>query len=288
MRSNPSTPHRPPAAAQGLGPALVQHLGEGDERIAYIDDGEGPAALFVHVGLWSYLWRDVIGQLRTEFRCVAPDAPASGRSGGEPRHHATLDTAAARLSDLVETLDLRDVTLVFHDLGGPVAVLAAGRWAERVRGLVAVNTFAWRPDGLAFRGLLATMGSAPIRTLDVATGVIPRLSSTRFGTGRHLDRAGRREFRSGLDRRGRSSFHRYFADARRTDIWPRTESALGRLREHPLTTVFGERNDPLRFQPQWLARFPQANQLVVPRGHHFPMCDDPAAVAAAVRSTLRS
>ena len=116
--------------------------------------------------------------------------------------------------------------------------------------------------------------------------MIPRLSSTRLGSGRHGDRASRREFRSGFDLRGRSSFHRYFSDARRTDIWPQTESALERLRDRPLTTVFGEHNDPLRFQPEWLARFPQANQVVVPRGHHFPMCDDPAAVAEAVRSTF--
>ncbi|HVM65673.1 MAG TPA: alpha/beta fold hydrolase [Acidimicrobiales bacterium] len=265
-------------------PAAVAHVGEGDERVAYLDEGNGPAALFVHVGMWSYVWRDVIATLRTEFRCIAPDAPASGLSGGDPRRHATLRTAATRLSRLVETLDLRDLTLVFHDLGGPVAVAAAGRWPERVRALVAVNTFAWHPNGLAFRGMLATMGSAPVRTLDVGTGLIPRMSSTRFGAGRHFDRAQRRQFRAGLDHRGRSSFHRYFADARRSDIWPQTESALERLRDLPLTTVFGARNDPLRFQLQWRARFPHSTQVVVPHGYHFPMCDDPAAVAAAVRS----
>jgi haloalkane dehalogenase len=242
--------------------------------------------LLVHVGMWSYLWQDVVDQLSPAFRCVAPDAPASGRSGGNPRQDATLANAARRLTDLVEALELRDITLVFHDLGGPAAMLAAGGWAERVRGLVAVNSFAWRPTGLLFRGMLALMGSGPVRGLDVATGAIPRLSSTRLGVGRHLGRPARREFLTGLDHRGRSTFHRYFADARRSESWADVESALRRLRDRPLTTVFGERNDPLGFQPRWKEYFPQADQRVVPGGLHFPMCDDPTRVACAVRSNF--
>jgi haloalkane dehalogenase len=284
----------PIAAGHSPGPSLPHartadptFVGQAHERTAYLDVGSGPPVLLVHVGWWSYVWGDLIDQLSPTFRCVAPDAPATGRSGGNPREDATLPTAARRLTLLVEALDLRDITLVFHDLGGPAAILAAGGWADRVRGLVAVNTFAWRPSGVVFRGMLATMGSAPVRALDVATGALPRLSSTSLGVGRHLDRSARRGFRSGLDRRGRSSFHRYMADARGEEIWADVERALGRLRDRPLTTVFGERNDPLRFQPRWKERFPDARQVVVPRGYHFPMCDDPVLVADAVRSNHR-
>jgi len=55
---------------------------------------------------------------------------------------------------------------------------------------------------------------------------------------------------------------------------------LGRL---PLLTIFGEHNDPLKFQPQWKARFPGARQVIVRKGNHFPMCDAPDFVADEIR-----
>ncbi len=51
-----------------------------------------------------------------------------------------------------------------------------------------------------------------------------------------------------------------------------------------MLTVFGERNDPFDFQGKWKALFPHAVQVVVPAGHHFPMCDAPDLVAEAICS----
>jgi haloalkane dehalogenase len=128
--------------------------------------------------------------------------------------------------------------------------------------------------------LLAVMGSAPIRMSDAA-GWLPAATTGRFGAGRHWNRAERAAFRAAFDRPARAALHRYFADARRADqLYTTVESALaGPLADRPLLTVFGENNDPLRFQPQWHARFPHAQQKVVPGGNHFPMCDAPDAVA---------
>lgn len=127
------------------------------------------------------------------------------------------------------------------------------------------------------------MGSGVGRELDAATGFLPRLTATRFGAGRGFDRAARRALRAGIDRR---SFHRYLADARRRsrlfDVVERATTET--FADRPLLTVFGARNDPLGFQPEWKARFPHARQVVVPRGYHFPMCDDPGLVAGAVAS----
>jgi len=56
------------------------------------------------------------------------------------------------------------------------------------------------------------------------------------------------------------------------------------LSDRPLLTIFGEGQDPFGFQDQWQWLFPAADRLVVPKSHHFPMNDDPAAVAKAIRS----
>jgi haloalkane dehalogenase len=130
------------------------------------------------------------------------------------------------------------------------------------------------------------MGSAPVRDVDVATNVLARITSTSFGVGRHWSRAERAVFRAGIGVAARRAWHSYFRDALKArDLYAEVDAALrGALAELPLLTIFGQYNDPLRFQPRWKALFPNARQLKVRRGNHFPMCDDPDLVATALKS----
>jgi pimeloyl-ACP methyl ester carboxylesterase len=254
--------------------------------IAVTDFGEGPTLLFVHTGFWSFIWRDVITRLSNSFRCVAFDAPGTGRSGHPEKSQISLNGASDVAAAMIEALDLRDLTLVVHDLGGPPAIAGASRAAERIRGLVAVNTFGWKPSGPMFRGMLALMGSTPMREFDSFTGLLSKISASSFGVGRHLDRESRQAFRAGIGQQGLRTFHRYMHDARSCDsVYDEAMAALnGPFKTLPLLTIFGERNDPLGFQPRWKEIFPAALQVVVPKGNHFPMCDDPELVANAIRS----
>ena len=126
--------------------------------VSYTDVGTGPTLLFVHVGAWSILWRDVIELLRHHYRCVAFDAPGCGLSE-RPAGTLTLAAAADAIDTLVRSLDLVDITLVVHDLGTVAALHAASRWPRLIAGLVVINGFGWKPSGVAFRGMLALMGT---------------------------------------------------------------------------------------------------------------------------------
>ena len=262
-------------------PYTLSHPGG---RVAVTDTGKGPTLLFVHVGSWSFVWRDVLLRLQNEFRCVAIDAPGCGLSDRVPT--PTLAQAGGAVTAVIDALQLRDVTLVAHDLGGPAGFLAAARRADRIAALAAVNCFAWTPTGAAFRGMLAAMGSAPIRELDAATGVLAGVTSTSFGVGRHWSRHDRAVFRAGIDAPARRAWHAYFRDARGAQaLYAEVDAALrGALADRALLTIFGQFNDPLRFQPRWKALFPTAHQVKVRRGNHFPMCDDPDLVASALKS----
>lgn len=248
--------------------------------VRFSDTGTGPTLLFVHVGMWSIVWRDVIARLQDRYRCVALDAPGCGLSGA-PLSKIDLRSAADAIDAVVRELDLVDITLVVHDLGGPAGLEAASRWPERVAGLIVVNAFGWRPAGPMFRGMLAIIGNPAMREFDAATGWLPRASATRLGVGRHWNRATRKTYRRGLGRPQRRSFHRYMRAARRHD-YARIEDAARNLADRPVLTIFGQRNDPLRFQPRWKTRFPAATQITVAKGYHFPMCDNPELVAGAI------
>jgi haloalkane dehalogenase len=270
---------RPAWLPPGRWPCEIETLTVDGHRVALTDTGEGPVLLLVHAGTWSFIWRDLIEHLRAGFRVITFDPPATGLS--DTGRGAGLGQTARVVDAIVDRLDLRDLTLVVHDLGGPAALQAASRWPDRVAGLVAVNTFGWRPSGWLFRSMLRLMGNPLMRELDVWTGWLPRATSTRFGVGRHLDRRDRKAFRHGMRHRGRRSFHRFMRSAARHDFTA-VETAVARLRERPALTIFGRRNDPLRLQPRWRERIPGVEQAVVPKGFHFPMCDAPELVAGLI------
>jgi haloalkane dehalogenase len=255
--------------------------------IAVSEVGAGPVLLFC-TGIGSFIWRDVMLRLAADFRCVVLDPPGIGLSALVPRSATTLANSARAVTTVVQALDLHDLTLVVHDTGAPPALAAAARTPERVRGIVGVNTFGWKPAGRAFRGMLAVMGSPLMRRIDVATGLIARITATTFGVGRHLDDKSRVAYREGIAR-SMGAFHDYLGEARFSDeIYDEVTRALtGPFRRLPLLTIFGERNDPLGFQPQWKRLFPHARQVVIAKGNHFPMCDDPDLVATAIRSWHR-
>ena len=250
--------------------------------VAVSEAGRGPALLF-YTGIGSFVWRDVMLELSRDFRCVTLDPPGIGLSAPVSRAGATLQLSARAVEATIQAFDLRDLALVVHDTGGPPAFAAAVRLPERIRGLVGVNTFAWRPSGPAFRGMLAVMGSGLMRQISLTTGALSRVTSTGFGVGRHLDDTSRRGYRMGLQK-SMGAFHDYLHDARDSDVYDEIARGFeGTLRRLPLLTIFGERNDPLKFQPRWKALFPDARQLLVPKGNHFPMCDAPDFDAKQIR-----
>jgi pimeloyl-ACP methyl ester carboxylesterase len=254
-------------------------------RIAVTDIGSGPTLLFVHVGSWSFVWRDLLCELSPHYRCVTLDAPGGGLSA-HPESPVSLRGAASAVVSVIEALDLRAITMIFHDVGGPVGLAAAAEHPERIAGLVAVNALGWRPTGIALRGMLGLVGSAPVRASGGLSGWLARLSASSFGAGRHWTRSDRRVFLAGLDRSARRNTHRYLNALRQEhDLLRRVETALSEdLARLPLLTVFGSRNDPFGLADRWKELFPAAEQHIVPGGNHYPMGDDPEAVAEWIRS----
>jgi pimeloyl-ACP methyl ester carboxylesterase len=111
--------------------------------IRYVDEGEGPLLLFVEADSGSFLWRDVIVRLRERFRCVALDVPCATTAIANPNGRLDFGTPWRILESFVRALDLRDLILVLHDLGGPVGLGIAPRLHPRIRALIVVESFGW-------------------------------------------------------------------------------------------------------------------------------------------------
>jgi len=154
-------------------PNYAQH---GDLRLHYVDTdpahpGDGSPVWFMHgEPTWSYLWRKVIPPVRDAgFRCIAPDMPGFGRSDKPTAMDwYSYDAHAAAMGALFEQLDLRDVTFVVHDWGGPIALRLAVEHPDRVARLVILDTglFTGRQHmsdaWIAFRDFVARTEDLPI------------------------------------------------------------------------------------------------------------------------------
>jgi pimeloyl-ACP methyl ester carboxylesterase len=90
--------------------------------IDYLDTGgPGPVVVPVHGLLMdATVWRHVVDDLRADHRCVVPTLPLGAhRTAMYPDADLSLDGQAHLLAELIDRLDLRDVTLVANDWGGP-------------------------------------------------------------------------------------------------------------------------------------------------------------------------
>lgn len=108
---------------------------------SYIDTGgPGRPVLLVHgVGSSSYLWRNVIGLLDGERRCVAFDLPLHGHTPAAPGQDFTLPGLARFIADGCDALGLADIDVVANDTGGAVTQVFAANHPERLHTLTLTN-----------------------------------------------------------------------------------------------------------------------------------------------------
>ncbi|MEV3905779.1 haloalkane dehalogenase [Mycobacterium sp. NPDC050551] len=128
-------------------------------RMHYVDEGppDGAVVLLLHgQPTWSYLYRTMIRVLADAgHRVVAPDHIGFGRSDKPTqRTDYTFSRHVEWVHSLVTTLDLRDVTLVAQDWGGPIGLSVLARDPDRFAGVVASNTILHTCDP-ALAGALA-------------------------------------------------------------------------------------------------------------------------------------
>ena len=130
---------------------------------SYVDTGgPGRPVLFVHgVGTSSYLWRNAIGQLDGERRCVAFDLPLHGYTPAAADQDFTLPGLARFIADGCDALELTDFDMVANDTGGAITQVFVASHPERLHTLTLTNCEAHDnvpPKALLPAVLLARMG----------------------------------------------------------------------------------------------------------------------------------
>jgi cis-3-alkyl-4-acyloxetan-2-one decarboxylase len=124
---------------------FASHFFEHDGlRLHYLDEGQGDPVVMLHGNpTWSYYYRNLVGALRDNFRCIVPDHIGCGISDKPqpPRYDYSLKSRIDDLTALLDHLNVReDVTLVLHDWGGMIGMAWAARHVAAIKRLVILNT----------------------------------------------------------------------------------------------------------------------------------------------------
>lgn len=134
-------------------------------RVAYIEKGEGPVALFVHgVLLNGYLWRNQLEALSDVRRCIAIDLLAHGDTQIDPKQDVSATANAQMVREFLDALRIDRADLIGNDSGGGIAQIFAALNPDRVRSLTLTDCDAhdnWPPD--AFKPFLEMVTAGGLR-----------------------------------------------------------------------------------------------------------------------------
>lgn len=114
-------------------------------KMHYVDEGSpsksGETILCLHgQPTWGYLYRNFIPDLSEDHRVIVPDYMGYGKSETPPDGDYTFKRHVENLAALIEHLDLKDITIVCQDWGGPIAGAYTLRNPDRVKRLCLMNT----------------------------------------------------------------------------------------------------------------------------------------------------
>ncbi|HAH59113.1 MAG: alpha/beta hydrolase [Lentimicrobiaceae bacterium] len=110
-----------------------------DTEIAYVDEGKGEQVIVLIHGLGSYLpaWKKNIEGLKSSYRVIALDLPGYGKSSKQP-HSGKMSYYAEIVKQFADALNLNEITLGGHSMGGQIAMVAALNYPDLVKNLILV------------------------------------------------------------------------------------------------------------------------------------------------------
>lgn len=244
-------------------------------RIEMIECGSGRPLLFLHPGIGLSGSAPAIERLAARTRVIAPTHPGFGASE-QPGDFDCIDDLAYFYLDLIEALDLTDLTVVGVSLGGWIAAEMAVKSCARLSHLVLANPVGIKVSGREMR--------------DIAD--IFALTEEQFAELAYFDpAAGKSDYKAMPEAEVRAVARNREATARYG--WspylhdPKLKSRLARVRV-PTLLLWGTA-DRILSQPYghaYAAAIPGARFAPIERAGHFPHIEQPEAFARAILALL--
>lgn len=283
---------RPPWISDRLFPFQSRFTTVGHARIHYIDQGSGPTLLLLHGSpMWSFMFRNTIGALCNQFRCIAVDMPGLGLSSAPVARGQEFERIASYYRQLVRQLALNDFILVMHATAGPPALRMAISERDRIRAMVITNSFGWsmREFPTMWR-FVRIVSSPPFRFLTEWLNLLPRLTIRAARTTGKFDAAERVAILGPYQNRDarRHLASLLYGLKAEVPFFEKLEADLKALRELPTLLLYGAKDHGYRagFLDRWKRLLPNHSVTLLSNSAHFPQEDEPDAYTGALLDWL--
>jgi haloalkane dehalogenase len=270
----------------------------GGPLMHYLDEGEGSPVVMVHGNpTWSFMFRELVKDLRGSHRVIVPDHIGCGLSDkpGDDAYDYTLSRRVDDLERLLKRLGVeRDVTLVLHDWGGMIGMGWAARHPEAVKRLVITNTAAFGlPASKAFPPALrlcrdSSLGAFLVRGFN-AFSFTASLVGAKKGLPSDVRRCYTGPYHSWKDRIATLRFVQDIPLAPGDKAWDAVqavEKSLPAFRDVPMLIAWGLRDFVFdrHFLDEWRRRFPKADVHAYEDAGHYVLEDARDRILPLVRS----
>ncbi len=280
---------RPARFDESLFPFESRYLEIGGHQVHYIDEGAGPTLLFLHGNpTWSFLYRHIISALRERFRCIAPDYPGFGRSTAAAGYGYTPAEQADVVEKFLLQLDLRDVTVMGQDWGGPIGLGVATRHPYRFKALIVGNTWAWPLNGDAhferFSGLMGgAVGRVIIPTFNAFVNLLIPAGVKRHKVSPAVMAAYRYPFPTRATRWPTYVFPREIIHSH--DYLAEVEAGLSHLEHLPALILWGNQDIAFRDveRRRFEGLFPNHRTVILEGAGHYIQEDAPDEIVEAIK-----
>jgi pimeloyl-ACP methyl ester carboxylesterase len=110
-------------------------------RTRYLTAGAGEPIVLIHgIGGFAERWQPAIDQMSPAYRVLAPDVVGFGRSDKPKDRVYTYQTFATFILSFLDALQLQQLTLIGHSLGGGIALQTSIYAPGRIKKLVIISS----------------------------------------------------------------------------------------------------------------------------------------------------
>lgn len=254
----------------------VNHLAVGDQSLAYLETGSGPAVVIIHgVGGHKEDWMAVAAALAEERRVFAVDMLGFGDSS-KTGDDLSMPVQAAAIRDLLDHAGVAKASLVGNSVGGWVAATFAATYPERVERLVLIDAagfaamFEGAPPVNFDPSSPAEMQALIDITISGPVAKTPHLAEAAYA--RYVDSGEKAIFATW----GKSLFGS-----------PRLETLLPKIAA-PTVVLWGadDKLFPSVLAEVFAGQIQGARSALIAGAGHFPQIDQPQATVEAIAAAL--
>lgn len=254
---------------------------DNDLKMHYVEEGKGNETLLMVHGnpTWSFHYRNLVQDLKSEYRCLAIDHLGCGLSDRDEQTF-DLEKRIEHLVHFIKVKNLKNITLIAHDWGGAIGMGALLEIPDRFEKIVLMNTAAFNSTDIPLRIALCKvplLGSFLNRNLN-GFALAATLMASKKGLSKKVKEGYLMPYKKYSNRKAIDDF---VQDIPLNKKHP-TYKILGKIEErlsnlkHPTLLLWGEKDFCFHtgFKNRFMAFFPHAEVVSFKKAGHYVLEDE--------------